>query len=64
MRRADLYRACRIGLCALLTGQVLQAGCTPFLIAEIEALLAPTAAGNALYVLDSVLFGLLAPLIY
>lgn len=49
---------------ALLAGTLCQAGCAGFWQRELEALFAPDVAGNAVYVLDSVLFDLLAPLFY
>lgn len=48
----------------LSAGWLFQSGCTMLLMRELEALLAPNSPGNALFVLDSLLFDLLAPLIY
>ncbi len=48
----------------LSSGCLFQGGCSTFFIRELEALFAPSSPGNALFVLDSLLFDLLAPLIY
>ncbi len=64
MRKIDQPNLKWMALATLSMGQLFQAGCSGFFMRELEALFAPASAGNALFVLDSVLFDLLAPLIF
>ena len=62
MKRTDV--GCRLAALTGLSGWLFQGGCSSLWIREIEALFAPASPDNALFVLDSILFNLLAPVLY
>ncbi len=62
--RSSARKSRWLARCMLSSGCLFQSGCSTFFIRELEALFAPSSPGNALFVLDSLLFDLLAPLIY
>jgi len=64
MQKINTYRWLKLNTSALVGGVLLQSGCGAFWQGEIEALFAPSSPDNALAVLNSIFFQVLAPLFY
>ncbi len=63
MQKTESSRRTWLTPAAGCTGYIVQGGCSAFLIGELEVLFAPGSPGNALFVLDRILFSILAPLL-